>query len=99
MILIRIPPTLVNANFTGLPFCLSFAKGIVVSASKPMIAAAKDKYSGCWVICNNTDKGCCNNIRTIERRSVEMINEMLVLLYTFLLSALLAKRKKAVSIP
>src|SRR5689334_15601878 len=92
--LTRIPPTFVKANFTGLPSCRSFAKGIAVNASNPMIAADKVKYSGCCCISNKVAKGFLKTIMSKDRNTVDMIRDMLVLLYTCCLSALLQIEKK-----
>jgi len=93
------PPIFTAANLTGLPSCLSLANGIADNASSAIMAALKERNSGCLSILSNIANGCCKAINRKLNNTVDRIRDILVVLYTDLLSALLAKRKKAVSIP
>ena len=93
MIFVMMPPTFINANFFGLPSCLSFANGIVEMASSAMIAALSERYSGCSVIHKSVASGCCIAITTMLKNTVETIIEMLVVLKTDCLFSLVENLK------
>lgn len=82
----NMPHNFTNANFRGLPSCLSLAKGMVVSASIDIMAAARKIYSGRLAICNICEIGLLNATISKANNMVEKIKEILVVLYIFCLS-------------
>ena len=75
-ILHKIPPIFIRANFTGLPSCLSLAKGMMVIASVAIIPTHKYKYSGCAEIFSRCEIGPVMLNNSADKTRVEIINEV-----------------------
>ena len=75
-ILHKIPPIFMRANFTGLPSCLSLAKGMMVIASVAIMPIHKYKYSGCSEIFSKCATGPAMLNNKADKTRVEIINEV-----------------------
>jgi len=78
----KIPATLMNAYFLGLPSRRNLANGMVDMVSNAMINALMVIYSGCLLIPMKEAMGCLKKIVSAVIMIVLMIRELRMVLYT-----------------